>query len=307
MSTSNLFDIPDFYREKLKSQQPDIGISAECIGQELESASEASDVEQNVDSESILVEGETEINSTIAKQIDDETVLGSQSCRDGNCMPPPHRPGCRGGNCPPPPPPHHPGCRGGNCPPPPPHHPGCRGGNCPPPPPHRPGCRGGNCPPPRHPYPQYAFHPCPMGTFCRKGENMMPPMPFFKSHPSSLRLQEEIEDLHDMDMLQERYPKNARMIKMLVDEQADRMDYDGSMIFDESPDKVHIEKIVNEIYNRFMEEMSNPNADMENLEGECEGCSNLVDENTLKELIMVLLYQEMFRRRCKNRRCNRWW
>lgn len=39
-------------------------------------------------------------------------------------------------------------CRGGNCPPPP--RPDCRGGNCPPPP--RPDCKGGNCPPPR-PYP----------------------------------------------------------------------------------------------------------------------------------------------------------
>ena len=268
MSTSNFYDIPDFYREKLniKFQSPEVESESDCSGQELEEniipESETTDAE----SESVLVYGE--------QSPETEEVMAQGR--------PGPRPGCRGRNCPPPMPPGPgPGCRGGNCPPPMPPgpRPGCRGRNCPPPP-----------RPPRPPFPQYPFHPCPMGTFCRRDDNMMPPMPFFKTFPGSLRLQEEADDMQDMDKLQERYPKNAKIIKMLVEEQADRMDYDGSMMFDETPDKVRIEKIVDEIFDRLKAEMQEQNE-----EGDCELCDNSLDENTLKELITVLLYQEMYR------------
>lgn len=265
MSTSNFYDIPDFYREKLniKFQSPEGESASDCSGQELEEnivpVSDSSDAEN----ESILVYGEQNQES--------EEVMAQ-----GRPMPE-----CRGGNCPPPRPARP--------------MPGCRGRNCPPP------------RPPRPPFPQYPFHPCPMGTFCRRDENMMPPMPFFKTFPGSLRLQEEVDALQDMDKLQERYPKNAKIIKRLVEEQADRMDYDGSMMFDETPDKVRIEKIVDEIFDRLKAEMQENRQEGNMANDDCELCDNPLDENTLKELITVLLYQEMFRIRCKNRRCNRWW
>lgn len=199
---------------------------------------------------------------------------------------------------------------------------GCRGGNCasPPPPP----CRGGNCappPPPRPHFPQYPFHPCPMGGPCRKKNIWMTPMPYFRAYPGSLRMQTEMEDWQDWDNLKERYPRNSKIIKNLVDEQADRMEYDGSMMFDEYPDETRIEKIVDEIYQRFITELQNEaennmnqnsnenqnNDENEMFEGTCVRCDNTWSEEALKELIMVVLFHEMYQRRCKNRRCNRWW
>ena len=135
----------------------------------------------------------------------------------------------------------------------------------------------------------------------------MTPMPYFRTYPGSLRLQQETEDMMDIDRLAQNYPETARQIHMLVDEQADRMDYDGSMMFDESPDKVMTDRIVNDLYDRLMRENEQNRADQSKQNASCELCTNPANEQLLKELILVLLYQEMYKRRCKNRRCNRWW
>ena len=310
MSTMRFGDIPQCYREKLNLhyQEADSNTAVKDSAEsENESAAENSVIEESViveqevseenqfgDNELIEENEQVEKNVEIEESVESEADIEVQSCRHGNCAPPPpQRPGCRHGNCAPPPP-QRPGCRHGNCAPPP-QRPGCRHGNCPPP------------PPPHHPYPQYPFHPCPMGAFCPRGNNFMTPMPYFRTYPGSLRFQQETEDMMDIDRLAQNYPETARQIQMLVDEQADRMDYDGSMMFDESPDKVMTDRIVNDLYDRLMRENEQNRADQSKQNASCELCTNPANEQLLKELILVLLYQEMYKRRCKNRRCNRWW
>lgn len=194
------------------------------------------------------------------------------------------------------------------------------------------GCEGKNCA--RPPFPRYPYHPCEMGGFCgpvavpyqdrmqppfrdrisqppfHEGMPQSGPIPFYQAYPNSLYMQEEFEEDRDLERIRDMYPQNAKRIQMLVDEQADKMEQDGSIMFDQYPDKMMIERIVNDIYMAFMRMyMSGQSGEEDNLEdmfeGDCENCE--LDEETIKDLIAVLLFQEMFRRRCRNRQCNRWW
>ena len=46
------------------------------------------------------------------------------------------------------------------------------------------------------------------------------------------------------------YPPEIKDIQMEIEEVCDRMEYDGSMMFDECPDKVTVERVVNEMCSR---------------------------------------------------------
>lgn len=134
----------------------------------------------------------------------------------------------------------------------------------------------------------------------------------------------EMEDQSDVRYMKELYPDLARRIQVLVDEECDRMEYDGSMMYDEYPDRVMIYRIVQQILEKlltegeldFAETPVNGEADEENIEtqpveamqngGNCRGgnCSNLQFE----DLIQVILLNEIFKRRSNRRnRRRRYW
>jgi len=161
-----------------------------------------------------------------------------------------------------------------------------------------PPCRSGKCARPS--YPNYPYRPCLMGSFCRNPERGARPVPYYQAYPGMLRTQENLKDEIDMDKMRERYPKTARRIQEYVEEAADRMDYDGSIMFDEYPDQVHIDRIVNDIFNSVIRDEIKD--EME--DGKC----NAEEYNEIiKELIMIILFQQMLFKRCKNRKCKEWW
>ena len=91
------------------------------------------------------------------------------------------------------------------------------------------------------------------------------------------------------------YPALGRQIQPLVEEECDRMEYDGSFMFDEYPDKLGIMRIVNRIFDRVkLEEASCAEGDMD--------CNKYPDDPWLKDTIMVLLLNEMYRRRQRRKR-----
>lgn len=61
----------------------------------------------------------------------------------------------------------------------------------------------------------------------------------------------------DVDYMKELYPKATRAIQREVDEECDKLEYDGSCMFDEYPSCEHLETIVDAIYDRIVS--SNPN------------------------------------------------
>lgn len=76
------------------------------------------------------------------------------------------------------------------------------------------------------------------------------------------------------------YPETARQVQEKVEEVCDRLDYPGSPIYDEYPDKWTLSRISR----RISDEMG----------------LQEVSAASLDELIQILLFHEMHRRRCRS-------
>ena len=119
-------------------------------------------------------------------------------------------------------------------------------------------------------------------------------MPFYMTYPMQNTVFEETEYEKDCKRLQEMYPRDARRIQSMVDEECDRMEYEGSMMFDRYPDRLMLEMICHRIHRGLRPE------DVE------EDGRLHVDEKYFM-LVQVMLMQEMYRRRCRHYRCRRWY
>lgn len=102
-----------------------------------------------------------------------------------------------------------------------------------------------------------------------------------EAYPGVLREEKEMET--DVKAIQSMYPEEARQILPYVWEVCDRMEYEGSMMFDERPDLVTVRRLTEEV--------------LEKAEEQGGGCPG--------EMAQVVLLQEMYRRRCRYRRFRR--
>ena len=84
--------------------------------------------------------------------------------------------------------------------------------------------------------------------FYRMPDRNMPKMPFYMAYPMQNVYLEELEYERDMQKLKDLYPKEVKSIQALVEEECDKMEYEGSLMFDEYPDKLMLRQIVNRIY-----------------------------------------------------------
>ncbi len=91
----------------------------------------------------------------------------------------------------------------------------------------------------------------------------------------------------DRKRLQELYPIMARRMQPYVEDVCNSLEYPGSMMYDEYPDQLSLLRKCKEVWERAQE-------------GEKFGDNGPAWEQ-MKDLIGVLLLQEMMRRRKKNR------
>ncbi len=133
-------------------------------------------------------------------------------------------------------------------------------------------------------------------------------------YPNCDRMMEEVltpeeENERDWRKLKEQYPDMARIILAEVENVCDSMEYEGSAMFDSIPDKVRVRRLTEEIYEKVKDRYpveESPDADdmfAMNQEGRRRYPPG---QNWLSDFIQVLLYQEMFQRRCRHRGCRRW-
>lgn len=61
------------------------------------------------------------------------------------------------------------------------------------------------------------------------------------------------------------FPEEARRIKEIVAKALDRLDYEGSVIYHEYPDKNDLQEIINEIYQQISNQMAQPNEPNSNM------------------------------------------
>lgn len=135
------------------------------------------------------------------------------------------------------------------------------------------------------------------------------PMPYYQMYGYPSVFQDEQEHERDMERLKEMYPDMAKKILRHVEEECDKMEYEGSMMFDEHPDRVMLMKITNDIYDKVKDEMEMGQPQQEEVTSMNKGERRPVPPKNrwLGDLVEVLLFQEMHRRRCRHRNCRRWY
>lgn len=119
------------------------------------------------------------------------------------------------------------------------------------------------------------------------------------------------EDLDkELEQIMEMYPSAAKEIQKKVVETCDAIDYEGSILYDEYPDKFVLSKYCDKIYETMepsQMEMSSETVESQDVSGSRrQPCRNCRPNDGRRDLIDVLFFNEMFRRRCRKGRCHRW-
>ena len=80
------------------------------------------------------------------------------------------------------------------------------------------------------------------------------PIPFYMAYPFLLPLDQEQAQEKDLQVMRSFYSRRAAKIQEKVDRECDRMEYDGSMMFDEYPDKFMMEHLCRKIEHEVLKE-----------------------------------------------------
>jgi len=138
-------------------------------------------------------------------------------------------------------------------------------------------------------YPEYQEMPnttpysAPMG---------IPLLPIY-GYDSSAELDKDIEQMKRL------YPSTVRAIEPYVTDECDRLEYDGSVMFDEYPDKVTVDRIVDRIYD-------NTRHLQEEADVEAESIYPRRRRDNFRDIITVILLNEFLNRRRRYRSRRRW-
>lgn len=109
--------------------------------------------------------------------------------------------------------------------------------------------------------------------------------PFYMTYPMQNLYLTEMEYEKDMERMKELYPKEVLQLQQMVERRCDEMEYEGSRMYDENPDRYMLEREVDDL-----------------MAQQYRG-----DNRWLRSLIGILFHDEIYRRRCRHRRCSRWW
>ena len=114
---------------------------------------------------------------------------------------------------------------------------------------------------------------------------MEQPLPLYLAYPFLLPFNQRQEEEKDLQLMQSYYPRHVTRIQEKVEAESDRLEYDGSMMFDEYPDRFMMEHLCAKIGRELKDEKEK-------------------EENS--DLIKVILFNEMFRRRQRRRERRRY-
>lgn len=113
-------------------------------------------------------------------------------------------------------------------------------------------------------------------------------LPFYMTYPMPMYYQEEDSIIRDLEYLQQMYPAQAKRYQKIISSILDKLDYEGSMIYDEYPDKWQIYKLSRDILDRIKrEEEKNGTQDGDTLE----------KWEWLGDMVQILLFYEIYKRR----------
>ena len=102
------------------------------------------------------------------------------------------------------------------------------------------------------------------------------PLPFYMTYSDGYGAGQEAKLLQDMEYLQQMYPNDVKRYQIRIAEILDKADYEGSMIYDEYPDKYSMHALAKTILGILAQEEKNSPGE---------------------DIIVILLCNEVYKRR----------
>lgn len=109
-------------------------------------------------------------------------------------------------------------------------------------------------------------------------------LPFYMVYQTPLFDGDERMIRRDYNYMKSVYPDTAKRLLPFVEEECDRLEYDGSMMYDEYPDILQLRLLCKRVYKKAEKE------EKEKDPGQW-----------LMDLIQVMVFQELCQRRCEHR------
>ncbi len=143
-------------------------------------------------------------------------------------------------------------------------------------------------------------------------------IPYYEGLRFPIDMSEEEQMERDKEYMRSLYPSQAKNIQALVDEECDKLEYEGSVMFDEYPDKISLRKLGMDIFAKY-----NKDAMKEDIVEELKENDDIYmmnynyrrrppmpgpgpgPNNPTMDIIDILLFNEIFKRRCRHNRCRR--
>lgn len=135
-------------------------------------------------------------------------------------------------------------------------------------------------------------------------------LPYYMMYPTPFLYDDDKTEARDYEYLKSMYPDMAKQILPYVEEECDRLEYDNSMIYDEYPDKLQLRLMCRRIYDNVVnheqfEELEGQAVEIEEASLKVQARKRPPKPDRVRDMVELLLYQELLRRRCTHRRCRK--
>lgn len=118
------------------------------------------------------------------------------------------------------------------------------------------------------------------------------PLPFYMTYPGYMGSDREQDIIKDMEYLQQTYPAKVRVYQRRVAEILDKLDYEGSMIYDEYPDKYQLQRLAGTVTEMLKKEDDRQEAATQEQKAGFEEWWRCMEN-----LLQVLVCDEIYKRR----------
>lgn len=117
-------------------------------------------------------------------------------------------------------------------------------------------------------------------------------LPFYMAYPLPMYYQEEDTVTRDLEYLQQMYPSEAKRYQKIIAEILNQVDYEGSCIYDEYPDKWQLYRLTQTVMDKIKR--------MEHTESQANDTAGEKPWEWIEEFVQVLLYYEIYKKRHAN-------